>query len=146
MTLAKRGACCCAENGYLGYINLNTIVNEAGIWPLEFTCRFGYPGFAILDPLAADKLGRTLPQHGDALGSATFETRDRASRSVIVMTTRPFPYIRTRGCPEAIGLPVLFEGDLTAADRRKHPLGRDGARRATGQLGHRGLSRLEPWS
>lgn len=35
------------ESGYVGYIDINCIVNGKGIYPLEFTSRFGYPTIQI---------------------------------------------------------------------------------------------------
>jgi phosphoribosylamine--glycine ligase len=103
------------ENGYCGYINLNTIVNDRGIWPLEFTCRFGYPGYAILDSLQrtswADLFRFML--NGS---NKRFETEPGFAVGIVV-TTPPFPYSR-EAVEEPVGLPILFEGDLSPAERR----------------------------
>jgi phosphoribosylamine-glycine ligase len=36
-----------AASGYVGYIDINCIVNSKGIWPLEWTSRLGYPTVSI---------------------------------------------------------------------------------------------------
>ena len=103
-----------AEHAHVGYINLNTIVNERGIWPLEFCGRFGYPGFAILDPLQETswaELFRIMALRSEP----GFKTRPGFSVG-IVLTTPPFPYTR-KDVAEAAGLPVLFEGPLDDEDR-----------------------------
>ncbi|MBV9841209.1 MAG: hypothetical protein JOY99_06710 [Sphingomonadaceae bacterium] len=97
-------------HGHVGYVNLNTIVNEAGIWPLEFTCRFGYPGYAVLSPLQRtswSELFRLMLSRE----SRSFETETGYSVGV-VMTTPPFPYSRKQ-VDEAVGLPIMLaSGDI----------------------------------
>ncbi len=122
------------EAGYVGYINLNTIVNAEGVWPLEFTCRFGYPGFATLEPLQQTswaELFRMMVGRSDE----TFRIR-RGFSVALVLTTPPFPYTR-REVPIPIGLPVFFADTLEDADRRNLHYGEVGLR--NGELVTSGL-------
>jgi phosphoribosylamine--glycine ligase len=120
------------EHGFHGYMNLNTIVNARGIWPLEFTCRFGYPGFAVLAPLQATPWGE-LFRAMVAREPAALRTGPGFCVGV-VLTTPPFPYTRSE-VREPIGLPVLLDED---ADPRALHFGEVGLD-ADGQLVTSGL-------
>jgi phosphoribosylamine--glycine ligase len=104
------------EAKHVGYVNLNTIINERGVWPLELTCRFGYPGFAILSSLFAEPCGDVLARV--AAGDATpFATHDGFAVGV-VLTLPPFPY--ADGYDElSKGTPIAIPDDLSA-DERAH--------------------------
>jgi phosphoribosylamine--glycine ligase len=104
------------ENKYCGYINLNTIVNGDGIWPLEFTCRFGCPGYAILEPLQETRWGELFKMMVTRSGRK-LETKPGYCVGV-VLTTRPFPYNRKRVPSEPAGLPILFDGEIAEGERR----------------------------
>ena len=94
------------EAGHVGWVNLNTIINSAGVWPLEFTCRFGYPGYAVLEPLQEPGWGSLL-QLILARNGASFEARDGFSLC-IVLTTPPMPLSR-KEVDAPVGLPVLVD-------------------------------------
>jgi len=100
-------------SGYCGYINLNTIVDDRGIWPLEFTCRFGYPGYAILEELHAEGwdaiFARMLARDGLEIATHT------GYAVGVVLTVPPFPY-RSDYDLLSKGMPILFKGAVSAED------------------------------
>jgi phosphoribosylamine--glycine ligase len=103
------------DNGYRGYINLNTIVNEDGIWPLEFCARFTYPGFALLDALQETSwsdIFRMILQHPGTQPQVAVRSGYCVA---IVLTTPPFPY-SVKQVAEPLGLPVIFDPTLAEQD------------------------------
>jgi phosphoribosylamine---glycine ligase len=96
--------------GYCGYINLNLIANEHGLWPLEFTSRFGYPGFAICEALHTegwnDIFAKMLRRD-----STEFQTRAGFAAGV-VLTVPPYPYAHGYDVLSK-GVPISFRGELT---------------------------------
>ena len=126
-----------AESGYCGYINLNTIVNEKGIWPLEFTSRFGYPGFPILDSLHDEGWDSIFA----AMVAGERNTiKVKAGLSVgVVITVPPFPY--SDGYADlGKGTPISFHEPMTDADRDALHYGevtmRDGQLLTAGMIGY----------
>ena len=103
-----------AESGYCGYINVNLMANDEGLWPLEFTSRFGYPGYAICEALHVEPW-EVIFQRMLARESLVMPTLDGFAAGV-VLTVPPFPY--TQGYEDlSKGEPVSFLPGLTPEDK-----------------------------
>ncbi len=78
------------EEHYVGYIDINCIVNAQGIYPLEFTSRFGYPTISIQQEGILIPISDFLFQLAE--GSLnTFKTR-RGFQIGVRIVAPPYPF------------------------------------------------------
>jgi phosphoribosylamine--glycine ligase len=79
-----------AQERYVGYIDINCIVNNNGIYPLEFTARFGYPTISIQQEGLLTPISELLAKLAE--GSIT-RARARSGFQVGVrIVVPPFPF------------------------------------------------------
>jgi phosphoribosylamine--glycine ligase len=127
-----------ARAGHVGYVNLNLMVDERGPLPLEFTCRFGNPGFAVLAAMQRDGWGDLFRRmvtggagEGPEGGPEDFATTPGWSVA-IVLTVPPFPAVDHAAAPDD-DVPLFFlEEPQGEALRHYHLV--DARRDAEGQL------------
>jgi phosphoribosylamine-glycine ligase len=79
-----------AESGYVGYIDINCIANGTGIYPLEFTSRFGYPTISIHIEGVTSKWGQFL--YSLASGENVPLQTKRGFQIGVVIAVPPFPF------------------------------------------------------
>lgn len=78
------------EEGYVGYVDINCIANSNGVYPLEFTPRFGYPTISIQQEGMLTPIGDFL---FDLAKGNTPKLRTRSGFQVGVMiVVPPFPF------------------------------------------------------
>ena len=78
------------KSKYVGYIDINCIANSKGIFPLEFTSRFGYPTISIQMEGITSEMGETL--YKMAKGES-FELKTKKGFQIgICVVIPPFPF------------------------------------------------------
>lgn len=78
------------ESKYVGYIDINCVANAKGIYPLEFTARFGYPTISIQMEGVTSPWGEFL--YALAKGEP-FDLKVKKGFQVgVVVAVPPFPY------------------------------------------------------
>lgn len=89
MTLDKMKSAL-AASGYAGYIDVNCIANGTGIYPLEFTSRFGYPTISIQMEGITSRWDRLL--HSLAKGENAELHTKKGFQLGVVIAVPPFPF------------------------------------------------------
>lgn len=77
-------------SSYAGYIDVNCIANGTGIYPLEFTSRFGYPTISIHMEGITSKWGKFL--HSLARGENVELGIKKGFQVGVVIAVPPFPF------------------------------------------------------
>jgi phosphoribosylamine--glycine ligase len=76
---------------YTGYIDINCIANSRGIFPLEFTCRFGYPTINLQIEGVLSRWSDLLS--GVAKGTPFTLRAKRGFQICVVIAVPPFPFL-----------------------------------------------------
>lgn len=78
------------KSGYVGYIDINCIANARGIYPLEWTCRFGYPTISVQMEGILNEWGDFL--YSIAKGENYYLKAKKGFQIGVVCAVPPFPY------------------------------------------------------
>lgn len=102
---------------YRGYIDINCIVNETGIFPLEVTARFGYPTIELQAEFHSSPWSEFLKATADG---KNYDLKWKKGYGVVVLiATPPFPFHRNLFSNFSLeGTNIYFKKNFKKEDSR----------------------------
>lgn len=98
--------------GFVGYFDINCIVNARGIYPLEVTPRFGYPTINLHIEGITSKWGEFL--HALSKGEPFNLNTKRGLQVAVVLAVPPYPFTDPKAFQKfSEDIPVIFKKPTT---------------------------------
>ena len=98
-----------ASSGYVGYIDINCIANTKGIWPLEWTSRFGFPTISIQMEGIQSEMGQFLYDISHGKDDVQLKTK-KGYQVGVVVAIPPFPFEEQKAFKKySEGAAILFK-------------------------------------
>lgn len=92
------------QNNYVGYIDVNCIIDDKGTpWPLEFTCRPGWPTFNIQQVLHEGDPAEWVVKTIEGSDPANFRLNEVALGVVMTIPDYPYSHLTRK---EVVGIPI----------------------------------------
>jgi len=122
------------KSGYIGYIDINCIANARGIYPLEFTCRFGYPHISIAMEGITSGMGEFL--YSIAKGESYDLRTKKGFQLGVCCAVPPFPYYDKEEMDIYRDLSIIFKKPSMEGIRFGDLKRVDGSWRIAGESGY----------
>ncbi|WP_178915987.1 phosphoribosylamine--glycine ligase [Natronomonas gomsonensis] len=123
-----------AEEGYVGSIDLNCIVNDNGVYPLEFTPRFGYPTITLQEESFESPTGQFF--YDLARGEDPNLQVHQGYQVAVRVVLPPFPFDDEKTYDEnSRNAAVVFDTDSREGIHIEDAKNVDGQWRAAGESG-----------
>ncbi len=103
---------------YRGVIDMNCIVNEQGIFPLEITARFGSPIVHLQSEMLTSGWGDLI--YSCAKSEDYSSSWKNGYGIVVFVTTPPFPYVKQLDEYNPMDQEIYFENDERVPDEHVH--------------------------
>jgi phosphoribosylamine--glycine ligase len=127
------------HHGYRGPLDLNAIVNDDGVWGLEFTPRFGFDALPALLEMLTEDFADIINSYARGARVTQFPIRTEGCGAGLRVSIPPYPFEENVTAPRGVAIRGLVRADRMHSYFYNVFLDDEGVLRSSGAFGAIGV-------